>query len=338
MRHGIQVIRDGPSAAPPLLLIHGSGAGSATWGPVVPALAARRHVIRVDLPGCGRSPVAPSYDVPGQAARVAGVLDDLGLRSVTVAGHSSGGYVATSLAEQRPDLVGPMALISTGPDLSAFRPQPLILRVLLGPAFGPLLWRIRTDTLIRRAILATCAQPAPAHAVSTPAPARSITTADATPPASTPAVAPPAPARSISTADATPPVSTPAVAPPASAPASVSPASTADAAPPVVIPPIVIPPVVIPDDMVAELRGITYRTMSAVLRANTAYLAERGVPDRLAALGRTALVIFGAADPRWEPSSAHRYTTSRVELLPGVGHLPMIEDPASTAELLLGAD
>ena len=55
----------------------------------------------VDLPGCGQSPPAP-YDVPVQAGRVAALLSDLGLRRLTVAGHSSGGYVATALAEQRP--------------------------------------------------------------------------------------------------------------------------------------------------------------------------------------------------------------------------------------------
>jgi pimeloyl-ACP methyl ester carboxylesterase len=71
---------------------------------VVPTLAERHHVIRVDLPGHGQSPPAPSYEVPEQARRVAALLDDLGVRHVTVAGHSSGGYIATALAEQRPDL------------------------------------------------------------------------------------------------------------------------------------------------------------------------------------------------------------------------------------------
>jgi pimeloyl-ACP methyl ester carboxylesterase len=36
--------------------------------------------------------------VPEQAGRVAVQLDDLGLRHVNLAGHSSGGYVATALA------------------------------------------------------------------------------------------------------------------------------------------------------------------------------------------------------------------------------------------------
>src|SRR6516162_205124 len=90
--HGMH---DGPRQGPPLLLIHGSGASGACWGPVVGPLAGHHHVIRVDLPGCGKSPPASSYDVLEQAGRVAGLLDDLGLRHITVAGHSSGGYVAT---------------------------------------------------------------------------------------------------------------------------------------------------------------------------------------------------------------------------------------------------
>ena len=64
--HGMHVVHDGPREAPPLVLIHGSGASGVSWGPVVPALASRHHVIRIDLPGHGQSPPAPSYDVPEQ--------------------------------------------------------------------------------------------------------------------------------------------------------------------------------------------------------------------------------------------------------------------------------
>ena len=51
------------------------------------------------------------------------------------------------------------------------------------------------------------------------------------------------------------------------------------------------------------------------------------------------LVIFGAADRRWDPASAHQYDAvpnARVELLPGVGHIPMLEAPEATSKLLLG--
>src|SRR5499427_6095725 len=157
--HGMHVVHDGPRQAPPLLLIHGSGASGACWGPMVGALAGHHHVIRVDLPGCGQSPPARSYDVPEQAGRVAALLDDLGLLHITVDGHSSGGYVATALAEQRPDLVGSLALISSGPSPDALLPQPLLLRVLLAPPLGPLLWPRRSDAVIRNGIRAMATRP-----------------------------------------------------------------------------------------------------------------------------------------------------------------------------------
>ncbi|XVV06707.1 alpha/beta fold hydrolase [Actinosynnema sp. CA-248983] len=254
--HGMHVVHDGPRQAPPLLLIHGSGASGVSWSPVVPALADHHHVVRVDLPGCGQSPPPSSYDVPVQASSVAAVLDDLGLRHVAVVGHSSGGYAATALAEQRPDLVRSVALISSGPRPDALLPQPLIFRVLMGPPFGPLIWSRRSDAMIRTGIGATTARP-----------------------------------------------------------------------------------VDITDEAVADLKRTSYRAFRMSLRRNTTYIAERSVPDRLAALAVPVLVIFGAADPRWDPSSAHQYEVvpnARIELLPGIGHLPMLEAPETTSELLLG--
>jgi pimeloyl-ACP methyl ester carboxylesterase len=253
--HGMHVVHDGSRQAPPLLLIHGSGASGATWTPMVPALAGHHQVVRVDLPGQGHSPPAPSYDVPAQAARVAVVIEALDVGPVTVVGHSSGGYIATSLAEQRPDLVTAIALVSTGPSSDALLPQPALIRALSGPPLGSLVWALRSDKLIRKGITATLARP-----------------------------------------------------------------------------------VDIPDAMVAELRGITYRTFVTVLRRNGEYIAERRVPDRLAGLDVPVLVVFGAADPRWDPSSAHEYDAvpnARVELLSGVGHVPPLEAPETTSKLLL---
>lgn len=253
--HGMHVVHDGPRQAPPLLLIHGSGASGRFWSPLVPALAGHHHVIRVDLPGCGQSPPAKSYDVAARADQVAALLDGLGHRRVAAVGHSSGGYVVTALAERRPDLVGSLALISSGPSMDALLAQPVLSRVLLAPPFGPLLWPRRSDALIHKGIAVTCALP-----------------------------------------------------------------------------------VDITDAMVADLRNVNYRVMRAVLGRNGAYITQRSVPERLAALDVPVLVIFGTADPRWEPTSAHRYDAvpgARVELLPGVGHVAMLEAPGATSELLL---
>ncbi|MFI6942767.1 alpha/beta fold hydrolase [Streptomyces sp. NPDC050418] len=255
IRCGMYVTQDGPREAAPLVLLHGSGASGACWEPMVAPLAQRRRVVRVDLPGCGRSPSAPSYDVPLQAGRVAALLDELGLAGAAVAGHSSGGYVATALAEQRPDLVGSLTLISSGPALDALLPEPLILRVLLGPPFGPLVWGLRTDAVIRKGLLATTVRPAE-----------------------------------------------------------------------------------VPAELVAGVKGISYRTFRKVLKANGAYISAQDVPTRLAALDVPVYVIFGSADPRWDPASALRYGSVpgvRIEMLPGVGHLAPLEAPQETAELLL---
>ncbi|MFL6145513.1 MAG: alpha/beta fold hydrolase [Labedaea sp.] len=98
----MHVVHDGSPQAPPLLLIHGSGASGRSWSPVVPALAAHHHLIRVDLPGCAKSPPARSYDVPVQAGRLAALLDGLGLGQVVVVGHSSGARRGVTLDPDHP--------------------------------------------------------------------------------------------------------------------------------------------------------------------------------------------------------------------------------------------
>src|SRR5258708_22695366 len=45
----MHVVADGKPAAPALLLIHGTGASTAWWDPVVPRLAGAYPLIRVDL-------------------------------------------------------------------------------------------------------------------------------------------------------------------------------------------------------------------------------------------------------------------------------------------------
>ncbi|MGI5271381.1 alpha/beta fold hydrolase [Nonomuraea sp. CA-218870] len=81
-----------------------------------------------------------------------------------------------------------------------------------------------------------------------------------------------------------------------------------------------------------------YQIPRAFLNGTTDYLRQQPLPDRLAVLGRPLLVIFGEDDRRWRASSAADYLAvpgARVELLPGVGHTPILQDPERTAALLL---
>lgn len=143
---GIHVRQDGPRDAPALLLIHGTAASVRTWEPMVPLLSRAHRVVRIDLPGCGRSarPDGARYAIPDQALRVGEAIDRRGLERAVVVGHSSGGAVATALTEQRPDLVAAIALINTGPDMSAYT----------GGTVSPQAasWSDLTDDQVRRAV------------------------------------------------------------------------------------------------------------------------------------------------------------------------------------------
>lgn len=140
------VCQNGPSDAPALLLIHGTAASARSWEPMLPLLSATHRVIRIDLLGCGESAVPGdgNYAVVDQVPRIGVVLDELGVGSVVVAGHSSGGVFATALTEARPGLVSAVVMIDTGPDMSAYIAKEVSTR---GAS-----WTDLTDDQIREAI------------------------------------------------------------------------------------------------------------------------------------------------------------------------------------------
>jgi pimeloyl-ACP methyl ester carboxylesterase len=100
----IRIVQDGPPGAPTVVLLHGLAGSTAWWDPVLPALR-DLHVVQVDLLGHGTSAKpADGYGIAEHARRAGDVLDQLGVRRATVIGHSTGGAIATSLAEQRRNL------------------------------------------------------------------------------------------------------------------------------------------------------------------------------------------------------------------------------------------
>ncbi|MFC9440462.1 alpha/beta fold hydrolase [Nocardia sp. NPDC057030] len=150
----IQVAQDGPVDGPALVLIHGLAGSTHWWDRLVPLLTSSYRVIRLDLLGHGGSakPDGGDYSIAAQGNRVAGVLDQLGVQRAIVAGHSTGGLVATSLAEQRPDLVSALILIDTGPSIGDDISETPASRLLTTPLVGEALWQVRTDDLLRQAL------------------------------------------------------------------------------------------------------------------------------------------------------------------------------------------
>lgn len=121
----------GPPSAAPVVLLHALGEDSGDWNEVTRALSGSWHVYAVDLRGHGRSDWPGTYSLPLLRDDVLRFLDALGLRQVTLIGHSIGGAVAYLLAMQYPERVLRMVLEDPAP------PWPRVPPTASRPA-GPL--------------------------------------------------------------------------------------------------------------------------------------------------------------------------------------------------------
>ena len=85
----------------PLVLVHGLGARTQSWAPLLPALEARRQVVAVDLPGHGRT---PSLDGPLTLERLVDVLHEhlvaQDLAGADLVGSSLGARMVLELARR----------------------------------------------------------------------------------------------------------------------------------------------------------------------------------------------------------------------------------------------
>jgi pimeloyl-ACP methyl ester carboxylesterase len=73
--------------------------------------------------GWSSHPRRANYSLSAQTARVAAVLDSLGVHKALIIAHSTGGSIALRLAYQRPDLVEGILSIDGGPSESASTPS-----------------------------------------------------------------------------------------------------------------------------------------------------------------------------------------------------------------------
>lgn len=98
----------------PLVLIPGLGYDGWMWHLMIPGLAERYQVIRIDNRGVGQSdkPAGP-YTAAMLAADVVGLLDALGLPKAHIMGHSMGGFIAQALAIDYPERVDRLVLSAT---------------------------------------------------------------------------------------------------------------------------------------------------------------------------------------------------------------------------------
>jgi pimeloyl-ACP methyl ester carboxylesterase len=113
--NGLSLYYEEHGSGEPLVLLHGGFGATELMAPIVPALAAGRRVIAVDLQGHGRTadidrPLRPEL----MADDVAALIEHLGLQQADVMGYSLGGLVALRTAIQHPGRVRNLVLVSVG--------------------------------------------------------------------------------------------------------------------------------------------------------------------------------------------------------------------------------
>lgn len=114
----------GPPGGAPLVLVHGGFMTIDTLGPILPALAATRRVVAIELEGHGRSVDRDRpLSVRGMARDVGALMDRLGGGPMDLMGFSLGGMVVLGTAALRPERVRRLVAVSAADRRDAFYPQ-----------------------------------------------------------------------------------------------------------------------------------------------------------------------------------------------------------------------
>lgn len=108
----LAVLRSGSGDHAPILMIHGLTADGPSLAVLDSLLPQDREILKMELPGHGRSPRRRVADFADLARQVRARFDDLALENVHLVGHSLGGALALALADTRPRKVQSLTLIS----------------------------------------------------------------------------------------------------------------------------------------------------------------------------------------------------------------------------------
>jgi pimeloyl-ACP methyl ester carboxylesterase/biotin carboxyl carrier protein len=108
----------------PIVLLHGFTADSQSWAPLEKALGVSSPLLRIDLPGHGKSPKRQVNSFQDLARMVVEAFDDATRDSedVHLVGHSLGAALALALADIRPRRIASLTLIAPagfGPEIDA---------------------------------------------------------------------------------------------------------------------------------------------------------------------------------------------------------------------------
>ena len=138
-------------AGAPVVFLHGYLMGARLWDPVTRLLDGEFRCLVPELPfGAHPAPMRPGADLTaaGLGRLVAGFLDALDLREVTLVGNDSGAAVAQVVAARHPGRLGGLVL-ATGDAFDNYPPKPF--RPLIAAARAGMLTALLAVLKARRA-------------------------------------------------------------------------------------------------------------------------------------------------------------------------------------------
>ncbi|AKH21581.1 alpha/beta fold hydrolase [Sedimenticola thiotaurini] len=100
---------------PTLIFLHGLLGSSSNWHSLARGLGDHYHVLVPDLRNHGRSPHDDDVSYPALARDLAQLIDEQGLESALLIGHSMGGKAAMWLALEQPELVCGLVVVDIAP-------------------------------------------------------------------------------------------------------------------------------------------------------------------------------------------------------------------------------
>lgn len=101
---------------PTLLFLHGFAESHHVWERQIAHFSRKGHqTMAIDLAGFGASDIWPDISIDGMATLIHDLLVKENISSAIVFGHSMGGYIALSLADQYPECVSGLGLIHSHP-------------------------------------------------------------------------------------------------------------------------------------------------------------------------------------------------------------------------------
>lgn len=158
LRWHVQIGGSGPA----ILLLHGTGASTHSWGPLLPHLTSRFTVIAPDLPGHAFTsmPNSDGLTLAGMARETTALMHKLALEPRLIVGHSAGAAVAIKTALDRglaPSTIVSIngALVPFGTTVSRFF-SPLAKMIASAPLLTNFFaWRAKDRKAVERVIEGT---------------------------------------------------------------------------------------------------------------------------------------------------------------------------------------